>query len=80
MLFVFLALLYLLLKFLDVAWLASYSVWWVCLPLGFAAVWWSLADKYGYTQRKAMERMEEKKEARRLRQLESMGRGPNKRK
>ncbi len=76
MLFVLLALLYLLLKFLDVPWLAAYSTWWVCLPLGLAVVWWSLADKYGYTQRKAMERMDEKKEARRLRQLEAMGRGP----
>ncbi len=76
MVFVFLALLYLLLKFLDVAFVASYSVWWVLLPLGLAAVWWSLADKYGYTQKKAMDRMDEKREARRLRQLEAMGRGP----
>ncbi len=76
MVFVLLALLFLLLKFLDVAFLANTSVWWVLLPLGLAAVWWGLADKYGYTQKKAMERMDEKKEARRLRQLEALGRGP----
>jgi small Trp-rich protein len=74
--FVFLALLYLLLKYLDVAWLSRYSTWWVLLPLALAAVWWNLADQYGYTQRKAMERMDQKREARRLRQLEAMGRGP----
>jgi small Trp-rich protein len=74
--FVFLALLYLLLKYLDVSWLSSYSTWWVLLPLALAMVWWNLADQYGYTQKKAMERMDQKREARRLRQLEAMGRGP----
>ncbi len=76
MVFVFLALLYLLLKYLDVSWLSSYSTWWVLLPLALAMVWWNLADQYGYTQKKAMERMDQKREARRLRQLEAMGRGP----
>lgn len=76
MAFVFLALLYLLLKYLDVSWLSSYSTWWVLLPLALAMVWWNLADQYGYTQKKAMERMDQKREARRLRQLEAMGRGP----
>ena len=76
MAFVFLALLYLLLKYLDVSWLSSYSTWWVLLPLALAMVWWNLADQYGYTQKKAMERMDQKREARRLRQLEDMGRGP----
>ena len=76
MAFVFLALLYLLLKYLDVSWLSSYSTWWVLLPLALAMVWWNLADQYGYTQKKAMERMDQKREARRLRHLEAMGCGP----
>ncbi len=75
MAFVLLALLFLALKALDVGFVAATSWWWVCLPLGCAVVWWSLADKYGYTQKKAMERMDAKKEKRRQRQLEALGRG-----
>ena len=80
MAFIGLALLFIALKALDVGFMANIGWFWICLPLGAAVVWWSLADKYGYTQRKAMEAMDAKKEARRQRQLEGMGRGDAKKK
>jgi len=76
--FVLLAVLFLLLKLAGVAWVENINVWWVCAPLACAAVWWALADKYGYTQRKAMERMDALKESRRQRSIEALGRGVKK--
>lgn len=78
MAFVLLAVLFLVLKFADVSFVQGINVWWVCAPLACAAVWWALADKYGYTQRKAMERMDALKESRRQRSLEALGRGVKK--
>lgn len=74
MAFVLLALLFLALKALDVGFVANLSWWWVCLPLGAAAVWWHIADKFGITQKMAMQRMDERKEERRQRQLTALGR------
>lgn len=78
--FVLLAVLFLVLKALDVGFVAGLSWWWVLVPLAAAAVWWQLADHYGYTQRKAMDRMEERKEKRRQRQLQALGRIDERRK
>ncbi len=78
--FLLLAVLFLALKALDVGFVANLSWWWVCLPLAAAAVWWQLADSFGYTQKKAMQRMDERKEQRRQRQLEALGRGGERRK
>lgn len=78
--FVLLAVLFLVLKALDVGFVAGLSWWWVLLPLVAAALWWHLADSFGYTQKKAMDRMEARKEKRRLRQLEALGRVDERRK
>ncbi|WP_374433904.1 TIGR04438 family Trp-rich protein [Inhella sp.] len=70
-----------LLKFADVSPVAGWSWLWVLSPLVGAAVWWAWADSSGYTQRKAMQRMDEKKEERRQRALEAIGQAdPRKRK
>lgn len=70
-----------LLKVADVAPVAAWSWWWVLSPLPLAAIWWFWADSSGYTQRKAMQRMDEKKEQRRQRALEAIGQiDPRKRK
>lgn len=42
-------------------------------PFVLALLWWGWADKYGYTQKKAMDRMEAKKAKRRERHLQDMG-------
>ncbi len=53
-------------------------VWWgdawiILAPFGLAALWWFIADATGFTQRKAMEKMEAKKEARRVQSMEALG-------
>jgi len=63
------------LKLLGVGPLAAWPWWWVLIPFGLAAVWWAWADASGYTQRKAMQRMDARKAARRARAMASMGRG-----
>lgn len=46
---------------------------WVLLPFGLAVAWWAFADASGMTQRRAMKRMEDRKEERRLRQVKNLG-------
>jgi small Trp-rich protein len=64
MLFLLLAILFLVLKYLAVGFVAAYSWWWVCLPLGMAMAWWSWSDASGRSRRLAMEKMEERRLAR----------------
>jgi small Trp-rich protein len=48
--------------------------WWVMLlPFALAVVWWAWADASGQTQRKAMGKMDAKREARRQKSLDAMG-------
>ncbi len=49
------------------------SWWWILVPFGLAALWWEFADASGLTKRRAMDKMEEKKVARRDRALEALG-------
>ena len=50
--------------------------WWaMLLPFGLAALWWTWADSSGWTQRKAMEKMDKKRENRRVKQLDALGLG-----
>lgn len=53
-----------LLKYLQVGFVAHWSWWWVLSPFAMAVVWWSWADASGYTKRKEMEKAEQKKRAR----------------
>ena len=50
-----LGLIFLVLKYLEVAPVAAWSWWVVLAPFGLASLWWAWADKTGYTKRKAME-------------------------
>ncbi|MBA4344537.1 MAG: hypothetical protein C0423_20555 [Methylibium sp.] len=68
-----------LLKLLGVAPVAEWSWLWVLSPFGLAVLWWAWADKSGMTQRKAMKRMDERKEARRQKAMESLGQGDRQR-
>jgi len=62
-----------LLKWLGIEPVASSSWWLVLSPFGLAMAWWAWADSTGYTQRKAMQRMDEKKAARREKAMEALG-------
>ncbi len=63
----------LLMKYLQVGFVADLSWWWVLSPFALAVAWWAWADVSGYTKRKAMQKMEEKKQARVDKQREALG-------
>ncbi|MCW5633395.1 MAG: TIGR04438 family Trp-rich protein [Rubrivivax sp.] len=56
------------------------DLWKFVSPFIAAVVWWAWSDSTGRTQRKAIERMEERKEDRRLKAMEALGMGPKGRK
>lgn len=48
--------------------------WWIMLlPFGLAVVWWAWSDWSGMTQRKAMQKIDDKREARRQKSLDALG-------
>jgi small Trp-rich protein len=52
---------------------ATWDWWWVFSPFLLAVVWWSWADSSGFTKRKAMEREDEKRQARIDRNKDAIG-------
>ncbi|GAO21209.1 hypothetical protein ALISP_4481 [Alicycliphilus sp. B1] len=71
-----LGVLLMLLKYLEIGPVANWSWWWVLSPFAVAAAWWAWADATGYTKRKAMEKMEERKKNRIDRHKEALGMRP----
>jgi small Trp-rich protein len=53
--------------------------WWVLSPFALAVLWWGWADSTGYTKRKAMEKMDQKKKDRIEKQREALGIKPRRR-
>ncbi len=78
--FVLIGVVLLLLKFLEIEPVVQWSWLLVLSPFGLAMLWWAWADKSGHTQRKAMQRMDERKEDRRQKALEALGRGDKQKK
>lgn len=64
------------LKYLEIGSVAQWSWWWVLSPFAVTLLWWAWADMTGYTKRKAMEKMEERKKERIDRQKETLGMAP----
>lgn len=78
--FVVLGVLLLILKLAEVSPVGGWPWWEVLIPFGLAVLWWAWADATGYTTRKAMQRMDARKAARRTRAMHALGRGgPNSR-
>ena len=69
----FLGIALMLMKYLEFGVVAEWDWWWVLSPFALAVVWWIWADTTGYTKRRAMDRMDEKKKARLEKQRESLG-------
>jgi small Trp-rich protein len=77
--FLIVGVLLLLLKLLDIGPFGQWSGWVVAIPFVCAVLWWAWADKMGYTQKQEMKKMDERKEARRLKAMEALGtHNPNK--
>lgn len=66
------------LKYLAVDPVATWSWWLVMLPFGLAVAWWAWADSTGYTKRKAMERENRRRDARIEASREALGMLPKK--
>ncbi len=61
------------LKFLEMGPVATWSWWVVLAPFAMAVAWWTYADASGYTKKKEMKKMADKKQERIDRQREAMG-------
>jgi small Trp-rich protein len=72
----------LLLKFFDIGFVARWDWmehWYLFAgPFILAAAWWAYADWSGYTKKKAMEKMDLRKQDRLARNRDAMGMGPAK--
>jgi len=71
--FVVLGVLLIALKFAEISFVAAWSWWAVLSPFAAAAVWWAYADASGFTKRREMDKLEEKKLERRRANMEAMG-------
>ena len=49
------------------------DLWKFCVPFVLAILWWVYSDKSGLNKRREMQRMEDKKKARREANLEALG-------
>ena len=52
---------------------AEWSWWIILAPFGVAIAWWQFADKSGWTQRRVMDKMEQRKEERRQKAMDALG-------
>ncbi len=68
-----LGILLVLLKYLEIGPVATWSWWWVLSPFAVTAAWWAWADATGYTKRRAVEKIERRKQARIDRHKEALG-------
>jgi small Trp-rich protein len=72
MAFLLTGLLLLALKLLGVAPVAEWGWLWVLSPFAMAVAWWAFVDASGMTQRRAMQRMEDRKAARRQKAIDAL--------
>ena len=75
MLFLGLGIVLLALKYLEIGAVADWSWWVVLAPFGLAVVWWAWADWSGYTKRRAMNRENDRRQARIDKSREALGIG-----
>ena len=78
MYFLILGLVLLAMKYLEFGPVANWSWTVVLAPFALAALWWAWADWSGYSKKKAMERMDKRKQDRIDKQRSALGIGPKK--
>jgi small Trp-rich protein len=64
MYFLGLGLILLIMKYQEFGPVAGWSWWWVLSPFAAAAAWWAWADWSGYTKKTAVQRENDRKQAR----------------
>ena len=67
------------LKYLEIGAVAQWDWWLVLSPFALALAWWAWADWSGYTKKKAVERMDRRKQDRIDKSREALGLGIKKR-
>lgn len=67
------------LKYFEIGQVAGWSWWAVLAPFGLAVAWWAWADWSGYTKKKAMEKENQRRQARIDKSREAMGIKPTRR-
>jgi len=60
-------------KVAEVGPVAEWSWFIVLAPFALAVIWWAIADSTGFTQRRAIDRMEDRKRERRERDMKALG-------
>lgn len=73
MLFLVVGLLLLVMKIAEFGPVAEWSWIVVLAPFALAVAWWAFADMSGFTQRRAIQRMEDRKRERRERDMKALG-------
>lgn len=73
MVFIVLGVLLVALKLADIGFAVEWSWWAVLSPFGLAALWWAFADSSGLTKKREMDKIEDKKAARRRKNMEALG-------
>jgi small Trp-rich protein len=63
-------------KLLGLGPMAHWSWWYILWPFPLAAAWWAFANASGLTQRRAMQRMDERKRQRREKAMVALGMTP----
>lgn len=66
-------------KLAELGPVGAWSYWAVLWPFAGAVIWWAYADKSGWTKRREIDKMEERKKLRRQTNLEALGMEPKKR-
>ena len=79
MFFLVIGVLGLALKYLEIDPVAGLSWWIVFAPFALAVAWWTWADASGYTKRREVGKMEDRKKKRIDKQRAAMGMAPKKR-
>lgn len=67
-----------LLKYLEIGPVGTWPWWWVLSPFALTSLWWAWADATGYTKRRAMDRMDQRKQDRIDKNKEALGLGVKK--
>jgi small Trp-rich protein len=71
---VWLGVLGLVLKWLEIGPVAQWSWWAVLSPFGLAMAWWAVSDALGFTARARQKREDSRRELRRRNTVEALGR------
>ena len=73
MYFLLLGIVGLVLKYMEIGRVATLDWWIVLSPFALAVVWWAWADWSGYSKRKEVEKMDDRKQKRIDKQRVAMG-------